>query len=205
MIDLLFPFNDELLKDYKRKSITSEDRKRFAVTSIFFVGISLFFSFIGTDAHYAKLILFSPVFLLNILAGFLYIFSHKERNVLLGAMFSILSMSSFAMALVLDLGMKKDTIQEACSQMKLAIPIYLVFLVIGYRVHFHYQLKHGGTFKKIEWNSVSSTIIILLGISLAKIISRSAIVFILWIVWFALHMMISSIVLECKKYCRSEE
>lgn len=28
---------------------------------------------------------------------------------------------------------------------------------------------------------------------------------ILWIVWFALHMMISSIVFDYRKFCRSEE
>lgn len=205
ILNIIFPFNDDLLAGYKRRECTSDDKRKLSLCGLFLIGASLLFIFIGEAPALAKTVLIGPTIVLCACAILLLLLSNDGRLLLLGVDLCALSLSSFSLAITMTIGEYILTIPIAIEIMKYAIPAYLMMLLVGYRLHYYYQLKHGTYFEKVPWSNTNTAVVIIAGISISKVLSRSVLLILLLIVTVIVHLMISSVLLDHRKYCRSIE
>ena len=199
MLVKLFPLDERLLDGYIKPDFSDDEKKGFVVIPIFMLIISLLFIIIGEDPKADKIVYFSPVLFMNAVS-FILLFSRNERRFFIGEILSVFSISSFVLAICILLSDFGIGLQNACLQMAISMMVYLIILVIGYRLHFKYQMEHGPNVKGIPWSSTTSGMLALSGVILAKFVSVSMMSLICGIVWIVLHVIVSVGILEDRKY-----
>ena len=202
LVNILFPFDEILLCDYTRSYISPEKKSKSIKGSLFFILASLLFVVVGSSSPYAKLLLVSPS-IVGFILGIVLIVSQDYKTMHLGSVFIALSLSSFTLAIIIPLAFTNISFLTACSVMKIVTPAYIFLLLVGYRLHFYNQVKNGSAQKHIPWSDAYSAIVIVSGITLSKAVSQSILSFLLCLVWLVIHLVMSSVLLDYRKLCRS--
>lgn len=200
LVNLLFPFEDKLLRNYKKKRVSIDDRKRFKAFSAVLLCALFVFVYFGSFPAYAKAILLIPAFVGITAAVFCLVCAKNDETFFLGIVFSILSLDFFVMVICAVFSRFSVSLKDICFQMLCISSIFLILLVTGYRMHFFNQLKKDGDFEKIPWNNTYTAIIVIIGVSLSKVLTPTWMTCILWILWICIHISLSSIVLEYRKF-----
>ena len=203
LVNILFPFDERLLSNYRRKIYSKEDKRRLSLCAAFIFVVSILFAVEGTQSFFAKLLIASPAIACSAIAILLLLFSNDEKKEFKGITLFTLSISSFAMAICLTLNSDIEDASSAIAKMLFAAPAFVILLIIGYRIHFKYQMKNGSMFEKIPWNNSYSALMIVVALSIAKCCPMNTVVVIAWILWVFLHFVLSSNVLSYKLFCRS--
>lgn len=204
MLVKIFPFDEKLLDGYNKPSISNEDKKRFITLSITMLIAAILYIYVGESSKTAKALYIFPVIVMN-LWSFVFILFGDDRKVFLGITLSALSSSNLGLAICLILSRFEMGLLNTCFQAVVSLVFYLILTVVGYRIHYAYQKEKGIKFKRVPWSSSKTAIGVVSGIILSKIISRSLLVFLCWIVWIGVHIALSEIILEYKKYSKSAQ
>ena len=201
LVNLLFPFDENLLQNSKTNAISSDDRNRFVVFAVILICSSFLFITVGSFPASAKAILLIPALLGFLIAFLLFITSKSKQSFFLGIVLLLLSLDYFFMAISIVFSSNSNiSVNAVCARLAYALVAFFVLLVLAYRIHFCYQLKRGGVFEKTRWSNTYTAIIVVAGISLSKVLSPTWAIFLLWIVWICIHVVLSGIVLEYRKY-----
>lgn len=129
LVNLLFPFDDKLLRNYKKQRVSIDDRKRFKAFSAVLLCALFVFVYFGSFPAYAKAILLIPAFVGIAAAVFCLVCAKNDETFFLGIVFSILSLDFFVMVICAVFSRFSVSLKDICFQMLCISSIFLILLV----------------------------------------------------------------------------
>lgn len=203
LVNILFPFDDELLRGYERKVFSKNDLNNLFLPALIIIIVSLAFSIIGTSSSYQKLILASPAIIECVCGIAIINKSNNEKLIFFGLLLIVYSISSFFMGVTIHYYITEIDSSSIWYLFISFASAYLILLPIGYRIYYCRLKKYGEEIGNANWNKIYTAIAVVLGIAIAKALTAHAIFYLLLILWIFLHLLLSVFIVLYRKFCRS--
>ena len=205
LVNLIFPFDDYYLLGYKRKSFSKEDRLSVIQISLVIIIIAIAFTIIGTSSRPLKLLLISPVIIQNISGLLLIAFGKSDKSFFTAILPIWFSISSFIMAITMHFYVADIGVLNTQYLFTLFIIVFLLFIPVGYRIHYRHLKKYGEVLGNKKLGKTHSAIAVVLALSVTKALSMHAVFYFLIFLWIIIHLLECAIVVFYRQFSRSME